>query len=48
MNNNNITVQQKLEIIKELTEINPKCLNALLDYDWRIWIKETQYNDGLS
>jgi phenylpyruvate tautomerase PptA (4-oxalocrotonate tautomerase family) len=33
LNNNNITVQQKLEIIKELTEINPKCLNALLDYD---------------
>jgi hypothetical protein len=33
LNNTNITVQQKFEIIKELTEINPKCLNALLDYD---------------
>jgi hypothetical protein len=33
LKNNNITIEQKIEIIKELTEINPKCLNALLDYD---------------
>jgi hypothetical protein len=33
LNNEDIKIQQKFEIIGELSEMNPNCINALLDYD---------------
>jgi hypothetical protein len=33
LNNEDTSIQQKFEIIHELSEMNPNCINKILDYD---------------